>query len=105
MEFRAQIEAVLAARLTPTHLDWHALRIGARPDIVDLMVGLAKGVLKGVLSDLDYQEYGGVPLLGINGVSIIGHGGSTAKAIKNMILKTEEIVKKNINLKIREALS
>ena len=42
MEFRAQIEAVLAAGLKPTHLDWHALRFGDRTDIFDLMVGLAK---------------------------------------------------------------
>jgi predicted glycoside hydrolase/deacetylase ChbG (UPF0249 family) len=42
MEFRAQIEAVLAARLQPTHLDWHALRFGGREDIPELMVRLAK---------------------------------------------------------------
>lgn len=42
LEFRAQIEAVLAANLKPTHLDWHALRIGGRPDISDVMLGLAK---------------------------------------------------------------
>jgi chitin disaccharide deacetylase len=42
IEFRAQIEAVLAAGLTPTHLDWHALRIGGRVDIADLMLRLAK---------------------------------------------------------------
>jgi hypothetical protein len=41
-EFRAQIEAVLAAQLTPTHLDWHCLRLGGRMDILDLMLGLAK---------------------------------------------------------------
>jgi predicted glycoside hydrolase/deacetylase ChbG (UPF0249 family) len=41
-EFRAQIEVVLAAGLKPDHLDWHALRIGGRPDIQDLLVGLAK---------------------------------------------------------------
>ena len=41
-EFRAQIETVLAARLKPTHLDWHALRIGDRMDIFDLMLRLAK---------------------------------------------------------------
>jgi predicted glycoside hydrolase/deacetylase ChbG (UPF0249 family) len=40
-EFRAQIEAVLAAGLTPTHLDWHCLRDGGRPDIFDLTLGLA----------------------------------------------------------------
>jgi chitin disaccharide deacetylase len=42
LEWRAQIEAVLAAGLTPTHLDWHALRIGDRADIADLMVSLAR---------------------------------------------------------------
>lgn len=41
-EFRAQIEAVLAARLKPSHLDWHCLRLGDRTDIFDLMLGLAK---------------------------------------------------------------
>ena len=42
MEFRAQIEAVLAAGLKPTHLDWHALRIGGRADIFDVMLRLAR---------------------------------------------------------------
>jgi len=34
---------------------------------------------------LDYEEHGGAPLLGINGVGMICHGGSSAKAIKNAI--------------------
>jgi len=42
MEFRTQIEAVLVAGLKPTHLDWHALRIGDRADICDLMLRLAR---------------------------------------------------------------
>jgi predicted glycoside hydrolase/deacetylase ChbG (UPF0249 family) len=42
VEFRAQIEAVLAAGFRPTHLDWHALRIAGRPDIFSLMIRLAK---------------------------------------------------------------
>jgi predicted glycoside hydrolase/deacetylase ChbG (UPF0249 family) len=42
MEFRAQIEVVLTAGLRPTHLDWHALRIGARRDILDVMLRLAR---------------------------------------------------------------
>lgn len=41
-EFRAQIEAVFAAGLKPTHLDWHALRIGGRADISEVMLELAK---------------------------------------------------------------
>jgi predicted glycoside hydrolase/deacetylase ChbG (UPF0249 family) len=43
MEFRAQIEAVLRTGLTPTHLDWHALRISGRRDIFEILIRLAKG--------------------------------------------------------------
>lgn len=42
LEFRAQIEAVLAAGLQPTHLDWHALRLGKRADIAALLLKLAR---------------------------------------------------------------
>ena len=42
IEFRAQIEFLLAASLKPTHLDWHSLRIGDRPDIFDVMLRVAK---------------------------------------------------------------
>jgi chitin disaccharide deacetylase len=40
-EFRAQIETVLSAGLRPSHLDWHCLYDGGRPDIFDLTLGLA----------------------------------------------------------------
>ncbi len=42
LEFRTQIEVVLAAGLKPTHLDWHCLRIGGRGDIFAVMLSLAK---------------------------------------------------------------
>jgi chitin disaccharide deacetylase len=42
VEFRAQIETVLSARLKPTHLDWHCLHSGGRADIFDMTLGLAK---------------------------------------------------------------
>ncbi len=42
IEFRAQIEAVLAANLNPSHLDWHCLRDGGRPDVFDLTLRLAR---------------------------------------------------------------
>lgn len=42
LEFRSQIEAVLAAGLKPTHLDWHALRIDSRLDIFHVMLRLAQ---------------------------------------------------------------
>lgn len=65
---------------------------------------LARGGLRSVMKELDYQEHGGVPLLGVNGVSIIGHGGSTPKAIKNMILRAEEMVRRKVNEGIQDAL-
>jgi glycerol-3-phosphate acyltransferase PlsX len=69
-----------------------------------LWIGLMYGTLKKVLKDFDYQEYGGVPLLGVKGICIIGHGGSTPKAIKNMILRAEEMVRKDVNRHIEQAL-
>lgn len=41
IEFRAQIEVVLAAGLRPTHVDWHCLHSGGRADIFDMTLGLA----------------------------------------------------------------
>lgn len=70
-----------------------------------LMVLLARGGMRSVLKELDYQEHGGVPLLGVQGVSIIGHGGSTPKAIKNMIYRAEEMVRRNVNAQIQEAIA
>jgi len=42
MEFRAQIEVVLAAGLRPMHLDWHSLRIGRKPEVFDVLLALAR---------------------------------------------------------------
>jgi predicted glycoside hydrolase/deacetylase ChbG (UPF0249 family) len=42
VEFRAQIEAVLATNLRPTHLDWHCLHSGGRADVFAMTLGLAK---------------------------------------------------------------
>ncbi|HEX7117213.1 MAG TPA: phosphate acyltransferase PlsX [Longimicrobiales bacterium] len=41
--------------------------------------------LREIFAALDYTEYGGAPLLGLNGISIICHGGSPPRAIKNAI--------------------
>lgn len=54
--------------------------------------------------ELDYAEYGGALLLGVNGVVIIGHGRSNAKAIKNAIRVAKEEVERKFNEKILEAL-
>jgi glycerol-3-phosphate acyltransferase PlsX len=53
---------------------------------------------------MDYQTHGGVPLLGVNGISIIGHGSSSPLAIKNMILRAKEMHDKNLIKKFEEAI-
>jgi glycerol-3-phosphate acyltransferase PlsX len=47
--------------------------------------GIEKAVLMKALKHLDYSEYGGAPLLGVRGVSVISHGKSSPRAIKNAI--------------------
>ncbi len=70
-----------------------------------LAAGIARSTMRQALKTMDYEEYGGVPVLGINGVAIIGHGKSTPKAIKQMIFKAEEMISRNINDHIRQALA
>jgi phosphate acyltransferase len=53
----------------------------------------------------DYSEYGGAPLLGVRGVTIIGHGRSNPNAIKNAIRVASELVKARVNEKIDQELT
>ncbi len=70
-----------------------------------LVAIVARDGMRSVMKELDYQEHGGVPILGVNGVSIIGHGSSTPKAFKNMMFRAEEMVKKNVNMLIQETVA
>ncbi|MCG8431593.1 MAG: phosphate acyltransferase PlsX [Candidatus Omnitrophica bacterium] len=54
--------------------------------------------------DIDYAEYGGTPLLGVNGPVLIGHGRSTAHAIKNAIRVAKEEVERQFTDKILDAI-
>lgn len=65
---------------------------------------MLKSTLNKLVKSMDYAEYGGAPLLGINGVAIVSHGGSNAKAIKNAILVAKRYVENNVNDHIREQL-
>ncbi len=53
---------------------------------------------------LDYSEYGGAPLLGVNGVMIIAHGRSDAKAIMNAIRVAKRMAVENVNKHITEEI-
>lgn len=61
-------------------------------------------VLKASLAEFDAERVGGVPFLGVDGVSMVGHGSSSPLAIKNMILNAAKCVDHNINEKIVASL-
>ncbi len=57
---------------------------------------VVRKVLRGVQKRFDYEEYGAAPLLGVNGNVLIGHGGSSARAIERMIFSAVELVEQNV---------
>ncbi|MEN2993726.1 MAG: phosphate acyltransferase PlsX [Thermodesulfovibrio sp.] len=79
-------------------------------EIADIITGrigymMIKPAIKSFRKKIDYSEYGGALLLGINGTSIICHGRSSAKAIKNAIKVAVEMAKKQIYTRIAESLN
>lgn len=58
---------------------------------------LCKPVLESLRIKNDYSEYGGVPLLGVDGICIISHGRSNAKAIQNAIREATQFSRHNVN--------
>lgn len=65
---------------------------------------LMKSSFKRLKKHIDWQEYGGAPLLGINGCVIISHGKSDARAIKNAIFQAINFSESNINQIIEKEL-
>jgi len=65
---------------------------------------LLKQTFEEMKKTFDYAEYGGAPLLGIDGTMIICHGGSPPRAIRNAIKSARLAVLNNINETIREAV-
>lgn len=65
---------------------------------------LIKPGLKSVKARMDYSEYGGAPLLGVGGVSIISHGRSNAKAFKNAIRSGINAIEEDVTGKIRKVI-
>jgi glycerol-3-phosphate acyltransferase PlsX len=65
---------------------------------------LLKPVFKELKKATDYAEYGGAPLLGINGCVIISHGKSNSKAIKNAIFQAIKYIENDVTKKIENSL-
>jgi len=79
-------------------------------EITEIITGrlgymMIKPAVKSFRKKIDYSEYGGALLVGINGTVLICHGRSTAKAIKNAIRLSVEIIEKKIYMRISESLS
>nr|WP_306672371.1 phosphate acyltransferase PlsX [Geothrix fuzhouensis] len=66
---------------------------------------LAKPAMKRFKKKLDYSEYGGAPLLGVKGVSIIGHGRSDHKAVRNAIRAALRAVEHHLHERIQERVA
>jgi len=64
-----------------------------------------KPIMKQMYKKYDYHEYGGAPLLGVNGTAIISHGSSKSRTIKNAVMTVKNYHTKRINEKITEYLS
>ena len=66
----------------------------------DILAMLGAGLMKFRMTNIkklvDYSEYGGAPLLGVNGIVMISHGRSSAKAIKNAIKATRREIEHNL---------
>ena len=65
---------------------------------------LSRHSLREAYRRLDYAEYGGAPLLGLAGVGIVAHGGSSPRAIKNAIRVASETVQQDVNRHISQVL-
>ena len=66
---------------------------------------LMKAAFRSFRQSLDSAEYGGAPLLGIDGVCIICHGNSSPRAIKNAIFVAADVVRKQVNSVIQEKIT
>jgi len=66
---------------------------------------LSKGAFRSVRGRLDFSEYGGAPLLGVDGVVIVCHGRSDSRAISNAIREALRFISSGVNEKIESALA
>jgi glycerol-3-phosphate acyltransferase PlsX len=58
---------------------------------------LAQNAFRAIKKKVNYEEYGGSPLLGVNGICIIAHGGSTPLAVKNALRVAAESIEHEVN--------
>ena len=64
-----------------------------------------RGIKDDFFERFNFENFGGSPILGASSVVVIGHGISNSKAIKNMVLHTQEMVKVDLSEKIKNAIN
>ncbi len=101
--YAGNIVIKLSEGLAETLVGFIKSEIKARPIAVAGAV-LAKPAFDALKSRLDYAEFGGAILLGVDGVAIIGHGRSNAKAIKNAIRVAKQAVEGHMLEAIRAGI-
>ena len=79
------------------------VKTGFRSNIFSMLGGmLAKSGLKKTLKQFDASQYGGAPMLGLNGLVVKTHGSATSNEVKNSIIQCSLFKTQNINEKIKE---
>ena len=77
-----------------------------KSDIIGCIIGLlAKPFLRRILKRTNWEAFGGMLLLGVNGISVIAHGRSSAYAMKNAVRVAVRMLNKDINAKILEDIN
>jgi glycerol-3-phosphate acyltransferase PlsX len=66
---------------------------------------MAKGAFRNLRHKVDYSEYGGAPLLGVDGACLVGHGRSSAKAVRNAIRFAESYAASGVIQMIGDTIS
>jgi len=100
LKFGESIPHFLGALLKPT---MEKLVVSGQLD--QAAAALAGKAFKDIFEPFDVEKFGGVPFLGVDGISIVGHGRSSSRAIKNMIYMAEHMIEQRVNEHIAEVLS
>jgi len=85
---------------------WHLMRKEFRRTPAGRIGGLlARGAFRRLGGRVDYQEFGGALLLGVRGLTVIGHGRSTPRAISNAVRLVEGYALRDLNRRVEDALA
>ena len=92
------IEGVISnmIRMTKESVDSHSMSKLVKPILYPVFKDISKA--------FDYEEYGGTPILGVNGIIMKCHGSSNSKAIENALLKTQQTFEKRLLQKLEKKI-